>query len=127
MDVKLRKEIAKYLHESEKAILEAEGNCNLLKEEIAMCKVTIRNLNNESVEANLVAEGNCNLLKAKVAMCKVTIRNLNNEIKNLEETTLRQQAMLDEFTASDKLQQCKMKRHDTYSKKALGIAFGCSE
>ena len=78
MDVQLRKDIGKYLHESEKAILEAEGHKKLLKAEVAMCKVTIRNLTNAIVEANLVAEGNSNLLKAEVSMCKVTIRNLTN-------------------------------------------------
>jgi hypothetical protein len=40
MDLQVRKEIAKYLHENEKAILEAEGHNKLLKEEVAMCKVT---------------------------------------------------------------------------------------
>jgi hypothetical protein len=49
-------------------------------------------------------------------MCKVTIRNLENEIKNLSESTLRHKDMLDDFTASEKRQQRKMKRHDTYSK-----------
>jgi hypothetical protein len=56
-------------------------------------------------------------LKEEVTACKCKIRNL-------EDTIFRQQAMLIPLQRKDKVEIRKKKRNDTYTKKALGTAFG---
>jgi hypothetical protein len=59
-------------------------------------------------------------LKEEVTACK-------GKFRNLEETILRQQETLTPLQCKDKAEIRKKKRNDTYTKKALGKAFGKSD
>jgi len=81
----------------------------------------------ESERSIRVEERKCQVLQEQVEICQGYILKLQNDIRKLEDENKQQQAMLDIRTAKDKVAQRKCKRNDTYSKQALGKAFGCNE
>jgi hypothetical protein len=81
----------------------------------------------ESERTIQAGEEKCKVLTDEVQTCRVVIGNLQNEVRNLEAIILRQQAALDLRIGNEKVEKRKRKRNDTYSKKALAKALGCSK